>query len=137
VTLALAQVVDLDCITRFSPLVLDLPVPDKYARGAQAILRRIISYWCDPRRMTTSILDTKGARIDGAFLVRFRGDLERARNLDYVAGISAPLAFDGTRLTIQSRVQLVDGLVYPLEVATRDAPAAILAAATLAALGGS
>ena len=136
-TLLLSQVVDLDCVASFSPLALDVPSPDRYARGPAAILRRILYYWCDPSQMTTALLDLKGARIDGAWLVRFRADLERARQLDYVSAVSTPLSFDGSVLTILGKVQLIDGRTYPLEVATLDAPAAILAAATLAALGGS
>jgi hypothetical protein len=135
-TLALGQVTDLDCVVSMAPLVLDMPSPVRYARGAQAILRRVVYFWCDPRRMTTALPDLKGARVDGAWLIRFRADLERARELDFVAGVSAPLAFDGQTLTILGRVQLVDGLSYPLEVSTLDGPAAILAAAQ-SALGGS
>lgn len=135
--LTLGQVVDIDCIASFAPLALDLPCPNRYAVGSKAILRRVLYYWCDPNRMVTSLIDLKGARIDGTWLLRFRADLERARQLDFVAGVSAPLSFDGTTLTILGRITLVDGIAYPLEVDTLSAPAAILAASSLAALGGT
>jgi hypothetical protein len=135
-TLSLAQVCDLDCIASFAPLVLDQPCPVRYARGPAAILRRVIYWWCDPVQMAVALPDLKAARVDGPYLIRLRADLERAADLDYVAGLSAPLLFDGTTLQIFGRVQLIDGQTYALEVSMLDGPPAILAASA-ALLGGS
>ena len=131
VTLALAAVVDLDCVVGFAPLVLDVPNPTRYARGAAAILRRALYVICDERRVAVPILALKGYRFDadGRALLRMRRDYEGAIQLiDYVQGCSIDMKISATgRLTIPARIQLVDGRTYALEVTTGDAPAAIRA----------
>ncbi len=47
--------------------------------------------------------------------------------IEIVSGASVPLTLIDTRLLIRGRIDLVDGITYALEVATVDAPAAILA----------
>lgn len=127
-TLALAAVCDLDCVASWSPLVLDLPSPNRYARGPAAILRRVLYSW--ERDASVPLSRLEGVRYDRNWLLRYRVELEGlARAVPFVAGSSCPLLLspDGARLTIRARIPLVDGRVYPLEVATLDAGAAILA----------
>lgn len=127
-TLALAQVCDIDCVISFAPLILDLPSPNKYARGIDAILRRILYSWC--RDVTIPLPALEGYRWEGNAMARYRSELEgAARAVDYVNAASVPMTFDAPtgRLSIFGRIALVDGATYSLEVATGDAPAAIRA----------
>ncbi len=125
-TLSLAQVCDLDCVVSLRPLILDLPCPNRYARGVDAILRRVLYSWC--RDLSVNLPALEGTRWDRNSLLRYRGELEgAARGVPFVAGASVPLTLSGTRLLIRGRIALVTGLTFALEVAAADAPAAILA----------
>ena len=44
-TIALADVSDLDCVTSFAPLALDLPSAQRYAPGWRPTLRRLVYAW--------------------------------------------------------------------------------------------
>jgi hypothetical protein len=124
--ISLAETVDLDCVASLDPLVLDLPAPNRYARGPAAILRRVLYAW------VPELAPLEGSRYDARALMRLRSRLEGlARRVAFVTGCSAPLRTDDTqtRLTISARVTLADGRTYPLEVLTSEAGAAILALA--------
>lgn len=133
-TLALAEVCDMDCVVGFAPLRLDVPSPNKYARGVQAILRRVLYSWC--RDVSTPLPALEGTRWDPRSLMRYRAELEGwARRVEFVAAASVPLSLanGGSRMIILGRIALIDGQTYPLEVSTTDAPAAIIAFGALAA----
>jgi hypothetical protein len=131
-TLSLAQVVDLDCVARWAPLALDLPAPNRYATGAAAILRRILYSW--ERDASTPPSRLEGIRPDAAWLLRYRSELEGLARApggsprDFVRGASCPIyvSRDRSRMEIRAAIVLIDGLTYPLEVATSEAGAAIL-----------
>jgi hypothetical protein len=130
-SIRLAQVCDIDCVISFAPLILDVPSPNKYARGIDAILRRVLYRWC--RDVSIPLPGLEGTRWEGNALARYRSELEGehngARGVEFVAAASVPMTFDPVtgRLSIFGRIALVDGVTYPLEVSTGDAPAAILA----------
>ena len=127
-TISIYEVCDPDCVVSLRPLILDLPCPNKYARGVDAILRRVLYTWCRDLSLTLPALE--GTRWTRNGLLRYRVELEgAARRVSFVAGASVPLTLsaDGARLTIAGRIDLVTGVSLPLEVSAGDAPAAILA----------
>jgi len=129
VTLALAQVRDLDCLVSLAPLALDLPSPNRYAIGVAAILRRVLYKWC--REASVNLPALEGTRWESRSLMRYRSELEGlARSVEFVRAASVPMTLAGTAqstLIIGGKIALIDGLTYPLEVSAADAPTAIRA----------
>lgn len=125
-TLALAQVRDLDCVVSLSPLVLDMPSPNRYATGVDAVLRRVLYKWY--RDASIPLPTLEGTRWGDTALLRYRVELEGlARDVKFVRGASVPLTLTGSRMLIRGKIALIDGRTYPLEVFAVDAPAAIRA----------
>lgn len=125
-TLALADVVDLDCVESFSPLVLDLPATERYATGGNAIVRRVLYGWV----RDGGLLELLGRTLSGGDVSIIRSKLAAiAESEDYVEAVSVALTLDPntSTLSVVSAQVIVDGQVYPLEVATGDASAAIVA----------
>jgi hypothetical protein len=125
-TLTLAQVVDLDCIASFAPLVLDVPATERYAMGGDAIVRRVLYAWV----LDGGLLELPGRTLSAGDLVIIRSKLAAlAENEDYVKAVTMDLELDPSTstLSVVAGEILIDGQVYPLEVATGDASAAILA----------
>jgi len=125
-TLALADVCDLDCVTSWSPLVLDLPATERYARGGDAILRRILYQWV----RVGGLLELPGRTLDRGELALLRSQFASlAEAEDYVSSAVVSLALDETStvMEVAAAVKLIDGRTYPLEVATADAAAALTA----------
>lgn len=126
-TLALAQVRDLDCLVSLSPLRLDMPSPNRYAIGVAAILRRALYKWC--REASINLPALEGTRWEARALLRYRNELEGlARSVEFVLAASVPMTLAGpdkSRLLIDGQIALVDGLTYPLELSAADAPTAI------------
>lgn len=128
-TLALAQVRDLDCLVSLAPLRLDMPSPNRYATGIAAILRRVLYSWC--RDASINLPALEGTRWEPRSLMRYRNELEGlARAVEFVRAASVPMTLAGREqntLIISGSIALIDGLTYPLEVSAADAPTAILA----------
>ncbi len=125
-TLALAQVVDLDCLASFSPLTLDFPSVERYATGGDAIARRVLYGWV----LDGGLLELPGRTLSGGDLVIIRSKLAAiAEAEDYVQSATIALSLDPSSgaLSFVAGELLIDGQVYPLEVATGDASAAIIA----------
>jgi hypothetical protein len=129
--LSLAGVTEMDCVVSWNPLILDMPSPHREVSGAAAILRRGLYSFC--RDISPTILDLEGYRPDARALRDLKSQLERAGRRagdgDFIAGVTAEILFDdvlGT-IAITTLFQLIDGIVYPLEVSAGDAPAALLA----------
>lgn len=126
-TLALADVVDLDCVQGFAPLVLDFPAVERYATGGNAIVRRVLYAWV----IDGGLLELPGATLSSGGLAILRSRLSRlAEEEDYVKSIALSLSIDPTTnvlAIVAADLALVDGRTYALEVATSGASAAILA----------
>lgn len=125
-TLALADVCDIDCVVSWSPLVLDMPATDRYARGGDAILRRILYQWV----RVGGLLELPGRTLDRGELALLRSKFAGlAEAEDYVSSAVVVLTLDETTtvMAIAGAIKLVDGRTYPLEVSTADADAAITA----------
>jgi hypothetical protein len=119
-TLALADVCDPDCIVSMVPLVWDAPSTEKYARGAAAILRRILYAW-----LRAGLTQLDGASLTRADLVALRSQYEGlAEAEDYVLSCSLTLDDAAGSLNIAASVKLVDGRTYDFEV-TAGAAASI------------
>jgi hypothetical protein len=126
VTLALAQVVDIDYVLSFRPLVFGMPSTERYATGGDAIVRRILYSWA----RNGGLLELPGRTLDDEDLAQIRAQLSAlAEAEDFVESITLDLELDDvtSTLTIAAAEVLIDGQTYPLEVATADAAAAIAA----------
>ena len=125
-TLALAQVVDLDVVVSFRPLAIDIPAAETYVTGGNAIVRRVLLEWI----LDGGLLELPGRTLSGGDIAIIRSKLARlAEEEDYVQSVTMALSLDPTTstLSVVSGEVLIDGQVYPLEVATSDASAAIIA----------
>ncbi|MBP9825944.1 MAG: hypothetical protein KBF21_17080 [Thermoanaerobaculia bacterium] len=113
-TLRLADVCDLDCVATLSPLVIDLPDAERYARGWAAIARRVLYAWA-----LAGILDLEGASTDDGALIAIRSQCEAlAEGEDYVLSASVDASLDGDALTLPAALLLVDGQTYRFSVTT-------------------
>ena len=112
-TLALSEVCDLDCVSSTSPLVLDAPSTERYARGVDAILRRILYAW-----VRSGLLSLTGRSLSRAEIVALRSQYEGlAEAEDYVLSCALTLDVDEDgALVISARVRLVTGRTYEFEV---------------------
>ncbi len=113
-TLALSEVCDPDCIASTNPLELDRPSTERYVRGADAILRRILYAW-----IRGGLLTLEGSSLSRADIVLLRGHFEAlAEAEDYVLGVDLVLDLDDASgvLTISAAVQFVTGRTYEFEV---------------------
>lgn len=127
-TLRLVDVCDIDRVVSFVPLVVDVPSTERYARGAAAVLRRVLGAWIDEGRL----LDLEGWTPDDRQLAQLRSLYARlAEGEDFVDAATVSITFVDGRLRIVGRVTFVDGRTYPLEVAAGDAAAALLAIGAL------
>lgn len=116
--LAMADVCDLDCVVSYSPLVLDLPKTETYARGANAIVRRVVYTWADG----VNLLSLEGTW-DASELVQLRSALARlAEEEDYVdrAAVTTTVS-DGGDLEIGCTLTFDDGTTATFSVSTADA----------------
>lgn len=118
-TLLLDAVCDLDCVVSASPLVLDLPKIETYARGKHAIARRVVYAWCSD----AGLLELEGASWDEPARVAYRSQLAAlAEEEDYVAGADVDVEIDDSGETrITCALLFVDGSTYPLEMTAADA----------------
>lgn len=138
-TLALADVEDLDLVTAWSPLAFDLTA--RRVRGPAAILRRILYRWCIPAGfldfdrsvgLVVPLLDLEGYTFTpGDLAAKALAFQREAEEVDYVLRAPVTVTLTNGRLDITARVTLVDGKTYPLEVLASQVSAALLA------LGGS
>ena len=113
-TLALNDVCDLDCVVSTRPLVLDYPDTERYARGVQAVLRRILYAW-----VRAGLLKLEGASLSRAEIVALRSQYEAlAEDEDYVlsASLTIELTDSTGALDVSASVRLVDGREYEFEV---------------------
>ena len=125
-TLRLAEVVDLDNVISWSPLVLGTPETERYVTGGDAIVRRVLYSWA----RNAGLLDLCGKSFDEGDLALLRARLARlAEEEDFVDAATIDLSLDDrtSALTIIAAEVLIDGRTYPLEVSTADASAALLA----------
>jgi len=132
-TLALAQVRDLDCIATFSPLTFDEGSAE--VSGAAAILRRILYRWCTPAGFLSwaeglglkrPILDLDASTWTPQQLRGYEAALEReAKDEDYVLTAKVRVTLAAGVLTIRATIKLVDGITYPLEVTVDQAATAL------------
>jgi hypothetical protein len=128
-TLPLADICDLDCVISWRPLVLGTPATERYARGGNAIVRQVLGVWA----REAGLLDLAGRSFDEGDLAALRSRLARlAEEVDYVDAVTLDLTTDEatSTLTIVAAELLIDGRVYPLEVPTADAAAAIAGSPT-------
>jgi hypothetical protein len=135
-TIALADVEDIDLIKSFSPLAFDLSA--RRVKGSAAILRRILYRWCIPAGfldfdrsvgLAVPLLDLEGYTFSTNDLAAKALAFQReAEGVDYV--LNAPVEVTLTsagRMDVSARVTLVDGKTYPLEVLASQVSAALLA----------
>lgn len=125
-TLALADISDIDCVLSWRPLVLGMPATERYATGGNAIVRRVLYSWA----RNGGLLELPGRTLADDDLPIIRSTLARLGEAeDYVESCTVVLALDEatSTLTIAAAEVLIDGETYPLEVATADADAAITA----------
>jgi hypothetical protein len=135
-TLALAEVEDIDLIKSFSPLAFDLSA--RRVKGPAAILRRILYRWCIPAGfldfdrsvgLVVPLLDLEGYTFSTNDLAAKALAFQReAEGVDYV--LNAPVEVTLTsagRMDVSARVTLIDGKTYPLEVLASQVSAALLA----------
>lgn len=123
-TLRLADVCDLDRVVSFSPLVVDYPDTERYARGAAAILRRVLGSWIDNGRL----LELEGMTPDDRERVAMRSTYTKlAEGVPFVASAAVRVRLVESTITIAATIVLDDGTAHPLEVTTGDAAAAIAA----------
>lgn len=124
-TLTLAQISDLAVVVSYKPLVFDFPAAERYVTGGNAIVQRVLIAWA----RDGGLLELPGRTLDTDELAELRSALARiAEAEDFVQSVTLELQLDdaGTLDVIAGEV-LIDGQTYPLEVATGDASAAILA----------
>ena len=117
-TLALDQVVDLDCIASTDPLVLDLPSTERYVTGRQAIAYRVVYAWA----AVLHLLELEGS-FSRAELAKLRSNLARlAEDEDFVssASVTVTLGDDGA-LDIACTLTFDDSTTAALEVTTGEA----------------
>jgi hypothetical protein len=125
-TLPLASICDLDNVISWSPLVLGTPSTESYATGGNAIARRVLYSWA----RNGGLLDLCGKTFDDGDLAELRAQLAAlAEAEDYVQSCDLTLTIDDDTnlLQVVAAEVLIDGQVYPLEVTTADAAAAITA----------
>jgi hypothetical protein len=132
-SLALAEVRDLDCIVSLSPLTFDST--PKEITGARAILHRIVYAICG---LFLDLRDLAGSTIDDTDRIGLEAAVERVtEEEDYVlpGGATCEIRVNqntGT-VTIALDVILVDGRTYALEVSVSEAGAVIVQLGGLAA----
>lgn len=134
-TLPLASVRDQDRIVSFRPLVFDMT--SREVSGVDAILRRILYRWCSSAGslrwaltagLRRPLLDLEATTFSQTELRGYQTSLQReAGEVDYVLSARVTVTFADGTLTIVAWIKLVDGRVYPLEVALSQAGAALLA----------
>ena len=125
-TLALADVCDLDCVASWSPLVFDLPATERYARGGDAIVRRVLYSLA----LNGGLLELPGRTLEPADLSVLRSQWSAlAEAEDFVQSVSFDLRLDAatSTLSVAAAEVLIDGRPYALEVATSGASAALSA----------
>ena len=118
-SLPLAQVCDLDCVTTAKPLVLDLAPTERYVTGQRAVTQRIVVGWVTD----ADLLDLEGrswAPIDLAIYQTLLAGI--AEDEDYVRSADVTVSVvDGGTLTISCSIVFIDGSTYLLEVTAADA----------------
>lgn len=135
-TLALADVRDLDCVLAWAPLQLGLSARE--VSGAPAVLRRVLYRWCTTRGLLpwdvsvglgTALQDMPGVVLSPADLLGLRQALRReAMQEDFVYDAQVTVTLDvAGALRIRAAITLVDGKTYPLEVSVSEAGAALVA----------
>ncbi len=125
-TLPLAEICDLDCVLSWNPLVLGTPETERYARGGDAIVRRVLGSWA----RNGGLFELSGRSFEDDQLDVVRARLARlAEDESYVDAATVTLELDEltNRLTITAEIRLIDGRTYALEVTTAEAGAAITA----------
>lgn len=119
-TLRLDEVCDLDCLVSMAPLVVDLPKAEVYARGIDAIVRRVLYVWIGQ----AGLLELEGRSFSVGEQVELRGTLETlAGEQEYVLTADVTLDLDDNNglLAIGCDLRFVDGRTYTFSVSTADA----------------
>ena len=124
-TLALEEIIDLDCVLSWRPLVLGLPATETYAHGGDAIARRVLVSWA----RKGGLYELSGRSFTQGELALVRSRFGRlAEEEDYVVAARVTLTLeDASILAVGATLTLEDGATYPLEVSTADAATALLA----------